>query len=142
MPDEIRSEQQALAAEREKAKLQLGMAQVELGIRQREHLDIETIRGCLRMFDQVIDCLSLEDQKELMQLLIKEIRVNLARPKKNEAPSEEGAFICKLRTRLVEVNISLYEIPSLPVTYDDGEQKFVIQTNWLREQDSNLRPSG
>ena len=94
------------------------------------------------MFDQVIDCLSLEDQKELMQLLIKEIRVNLAPPKKSEAPSEEGAFICKLRTRLVEVNISLYEIPSLPVSYDTGEQKFVIQSDRLREQDSNLRPSG
>ena len=95
------------------------------------------------MFDQVIDCLALEDQKELMQLLIKEIRVNLVRPsKKSEALSKERAFICKLRTRPVEVNISLYEIPSLPVTYDDGEQKFVIQTNWLPEQDSNLRPSG
>ena len=112
-------------------------------IRQREHLDIETIRGCLKMFDQVIDCLALEDQKELMQLLIKEIRVNLVRPsKKSEAPSKEGAFIYKLRTRLVEVNISLYEIPSLPLTYDAGEQKFVIQSDWLREQDSNLRPSG
>jgi hypothetical protein len=95
-------------------------------------LDFQTIQGCLKMFDQVIDCLALDDQKELMQLLIKEIRVNLVRPsKKSEAPSEEGAFICKLRTRLVEVNISLCEIPSLPVTYDGGEQKFVIQPNWL-----------
>lgn len=143
VPDEIRSEQQALVAEREKTKLQLDMAQVELSIRQREHLDIETIGGCLRMFDQVIDCLSLEDQKELMQLLIKEIRVNQVQSsKKSEAPSEEGAFICKLRTRLVEVNISLFEIPSLPVTYDAGEQKFVIQSDWLPEQDSNLRPTG
>ena len=131
LSEEVRAEHQALVADRGKAKVQLEMAQVELAIRQREHLDIETIRGSLRMFDQVIDCLPLEDQKELMQLVIKEIRVNLARPKKNEAPSEEGAFICKLRTRLVEVNISLYEIPSLPVTYDDGEQKFVIQSDWL-----------
>jgi len=73
------------------------------------------------------------------QLLIKGIHVNQVQPsKKSEAPSEEGAFICKSRTRLVEVNISLYEIPSFPVTYDAGEQKFVIQSDWLRGQDSNL----
>lgn len=140
--DEVHEEQQALVAEREKTKLHLEMAQVELSIRQREHLDIETIKGSLRMFDKVIDCLSLEDQKELMHLLIKEIRVNQVGPKKRKTPSEEGAFICKLRTRLVEVNISLYEIPSLPVSYDTGEQKFVIQSDWLRDQDSNLGPSG
>ena len=96
-------------SEREAARLDSDKTQVELNIRQREHLDFEVIQDCLRMFDQVVDTLPLEDQKELMQLLIKEIKMSPFDPKKKKAPSEEGAFISKLRTKLVQVNISLHE---------------------------------
>ena len=48
---------------------------------------------------QVIDVLSLDDQKELMQLLIREIVVSPFDPEKEKPAMEKGAFPAKIRTK-------------------------------------------
>ncbi|MBL4653825.1 MAG: recombinase family protein, partial [Flavobacteriales bacterium] len=134
IPDDLRADYRKQVEEREETKLVLEKLNVELGFREREKMDSTLIQESLRLFDKVIDSLPLKDQKELMQLLIKEIRVSLVNPDNNKTPSEEGAFISKLRTKHIQVNVILHELPSLPITYDNGEQKFVIQSKWLPEQ--------
>jgi hypothetical protein len=59
----------------------------------------------------------LEDQKEIGPLVIRETKMFPVKPSsESKAPSEEGALISRLRTRPVQVHVSLHEIPSFPVT--------------------------
>ncbi len=86
--------------------------------------------------------MSLEDQKELARLLIKEIRVSPFDPKKDKAPEKSRAFIHKIRNKWLRTEIALYEMPIPATTYDSTRQKFVFSSNWLPGEDSNLGPSG
>jgi len=73
----------------------------------------------------------MEDKKDLMHLLIKEIKVSRVNHEKGKAPTEVGAFNCKIRTSWFGIVTSLFAIPSIPVTYDEGAKKFVFPSNWL-----------
>ncbi len=54
--------------------------------------------------------LPLEDQKELFQLLLKEVRVHPFDPGDDE---ESEAVVAKMRGRLYKVELSLYQLPGV-----------------------------
>ena len=62
-------------------------------------VDAETIKKTLLALDKIVGALPIEDQKELLQLLIKEIMVFSFDPGKEKAPRGNGAFITKIRTK-------------------------------------------
>ena len=97
-------------------------------------LDAEMIKKTLLSFDKIINSLPMEDQKELFQLLIKEITVWGFDPTKEKAPTERGAFITKIRTRWFKIKLSLYQIPEIEAYYRSLSQKKAssdFQNNWL-----------
>jgi len=56
-------------------------------------------------FESVVKSLPADDQKELLQLNIREISVKRFDPKTDPAPHEKGAFSTKIRTKWYLVNI-------------------------------------
>ncbi len=139
-PTEMAKEANRLEAEREKWKLELEKVQVESNMKKVKQFDGEMIKSNLTRFAQVVDKVSLEEKKDLMQLLIRNIRVSPLDITNAKAPTEKGAFDCKIRTSWYRVLINVFEIPYLPLTYDEQSNKFVFSSNCLREQDSNLKP--
>ncbi len=97
-------------------------------------VDAETIKKTLLSFDKIISALPIEDQKELLQLLIKEIRVFSFDPGKEKAPREKGAFVTKIRTKWYKIRLNLYQFPEIDTFYKDlvkRKESSDSQGNWL-----------
>ena len=88
-------------------------------------------RKNLLHFTDVVDKLSLEEKKELMSLILKEVKVSRVNHEKGKAPAEAGAFNTMIRTSWFRVVVTINAMPSLPVTYDELTQKFVFTSKWL-----------
>lgn len=112
---------------------------------KQDMLDAEMIKKTLFSFDKIINSLPMEDQKELFQLLIKEITVWGFDPAKKKAPQERGAFITKIRTKWFKIKLSLYQIPEIETFYRSLSQRKLssdFPKNWLPLEDSDLGPGG
>ena len=76
--------------------------------------DKQVIADALLRFENVMKNLPPDDQKELIQLMVREISVKHFDPEKDAAPREKGAFNAKIRTKWYSVNISLYANDLIP----------------------------
>lgn len=139
---DIKDEYKYLIREKEFLETDLEKVYIEIDFKQRHVLNLDIIHKSLKVFSEIIDNLSIEDQKELMRLLIKEIRVLPFNPEKEKPPKELGAMSLKIRNKWIKAEIDIYEIPIPPTTYDEATQKFVFSSKWLPRKDSNLGPSG
>lgn len=132
--EEITEEYKKLLAERNALETEKEKLQLEIERCSQDMLDAERIAETLLAFDRVIKALSLEDQKELFQLLIKEARVWSFDPAKEKAPREHEAFITKIRTRWYRIKLSLYQFPGIEAYYRSLAQRKAssgITGNWL-----------
>ena len=102
-----------------RASLQNDIEKLTIDIERcnQDVLDAEMIKKTLIAFDKVINALSIEDQKDLFNLLIKEITVWGFDPDKEKAPNELGAFTTKVRTKWLRIKLSLYQFPQLETYY-------------------------
>ncbi len=114
---------------------------VELNVQNSQQLERDTVQETLARFGEYIHKLSMEEKKQLINLLIKEVRIESVNHKKVKAPAEAEAFISKLRTSWFRFVVTMYAIPSIPVSYDENSKKFAFTSKWLPGQDSNLRQS-
>ena len=94
-------------------KTELEKLEIEINRKKQRTVDLDIIQRSLQDFSRLIEVLPLEDQKELMQLLIEEIVVWPYDPERHKAPSEEGTFTAKIRTKYYKVDIKLHQIPEL-----------------------------
>lgn len=104
-------------------------------------LDAEMIKKTLLAFDKVVNALPIEDQKDLFNLLIKDITVWSFDPQKEKAPNELGAFTAKVRTKWLKIKLSLYQFPQLETYYKSLSEKKASSdstTKWLPREGSNL----
>ena len=105
---EITEEYRTLLKEKSLLETQKEKLLLDIERCKQDMLDAEMIKKTLLSFDKVINSLPIEDQKELFQLLIKEITVWGFDPTKEKAPKERGAFITKIRTKWFKIKLTLY----------------------------------
>ncbi len=106
--NEITDEYRELLNERKHLETQKEKLELDIERCKQDMVDAETIKKTLLSFDKIISALPIEDQKELLQLLIKEIRVFSFDPGKEKAPRENGAFVTKIRTKWYKIRLNLY----------------------------------
>ena len=87
--------------------------QVDVDRKKRKVIDAEIIRKSLQDFEQVVDLLPMEDQKELLQLLIKEIYVYPFDPKREALPPDGETFSARIRTKWYKVRLTLHQLPGV-----------------------------
>ncbi len=126
---EMPRQNDALARQREKLSEELEKIKVELNIRASKQLELDTIQNNLLRFAEVVEKLSMQEKKELMSLIIKEIKVSFVNHEKGKTPTEVGAFNTKIRTSWFQIVVTLYVLPSIPVHYDEKTKKFVFASN-------------
>lgn len=131
---EIADEYKTLLKEKEELTTQQEKIQIDIERCKQDNIDAEVIKEALLSFDKIISALPLEDQKELFQLLIKEIMVWSFDPEKEKAPQERGAFITKIRTKWFKIRLDLYQIPQLESYYKSLSEQMTSSDftgNWL-----------
>ncbi len=126
-----------------KASLQTDIEKLTIDIERckQDVLDAEMIKKTLLAFDKVVNSLPIEDQKDLFNLLIKEITVWGFDPDKEKAPKELGAFSAKIRTKWLRIKLSLYQFPQIDTYYRSLAEKkgsSDIPPKWLPREGSNL----
>lgn len=112
LADDLKAEYKQLVAEKERLQAHADKLEADLNRRQKRVLDTEVIRRSLVDFAGLVSMLPIEDQKELFQLLVREVEVWPFDPAKEQAPAGDGEFTTKIRTRSYRVRISLYQLPS------------------------------
>jgi DNA invertase Pin-like site-specific DNA recombinase len=108
---EFLKEAEELAARKE--KLEIERETIQMDIRRKEHLVVEEghIANALLEFKKVFDTLMFEEQKELVALLIREIRVSRFDPDKDDSPADPDVFKVKMRTSWYRVSFQFYLNP-------------------------------
>ena len=142
---EITNEYKKLLGEKTAQQNLIEKLSIDIERCQQDVLDAEMIMKTLIAFDEVINSLPMSDQKDLFNLLIKEIQVWSFNPKNEKAPRELGAFVTKIRTKWFKIKLSLYQFPEIQTYYKSLSEKKASSdstTKWLPREDSNLGPSG
>ena len=136
---EINNEYKVLLEERKRLENNQQKIELEIERCQQDTLDAENIARTLQAFDKVISVLPIDDQKELFQLLIREITVWHYDPAKEKAPRfERGAFTAKIRTKWYKIKLDLYQFPQIDEYYHSISGKLAsseIRNKWLRLSD-------
>jgi hypothetical protein len=119
--DEFMAEAEKLS--REKRQVELDRTRVNLDINHRENVvaDNQVIADALLRFEKVMGKLPMEEQKELVQLIIREITVKHFDPSTDKTPSGKGSFTTKIRTKWYSVNMSLFASGLFPETWESGK---------------------
>ena len=115
----LKEESIKLDAEREELEKDFDKTRMDIERIESKVINTDVIKRSLEQFDKVIESLSLEDQKELIQLLIKEIVVFSFDPKKEPQPKEKGCFTTQIRTKWYKVYLSINQIPDLDRYYNN-----------------------
>lgn len=122
LAEDIKEEYRRLVREKEQLQTRCEKLELDLERRRKRVLDADLIRRGLQDFERLVVLLPLEDQKELFQLLVREVVVWPFEPER-EAPQEPAeatkragarAFTTKIRTRWYRVRITLYQLPNVP----------------------------
>ena len=111
-----RLSEEKLAVELEKTKIQM-----DINYREGVVVDKQIIANALKQFGSVVKSLPEADQKELVQLIIKEVSVKHFNPETDPTPKESGVFKTKIRTKWYRVNISLFASDLFPAGLQTGE---------------------
>ena len=111
-----RLSEEKLAVELEKTKIQM-----DINYREGVVADKQIIADALKQFGSVVKSLPEADQKELVQLIIREVSVKHFDPETDPTPKENGVFKTKIRTKWYLVNISLFASDLFPAGFQTGE---------------------
>ena len=126
-----------------KSSLQTDIEKLTIDIERcnQDVLDAEMIKKTLLAFDKVVNSLPIEDQKDLFNLLIKEITVCGFDPEKEKAPKELGAFNAKIRTKWLKIKLSLYQFPQIDTYYRSFPRKKEVRIFHLNGSPARARTS-
>ena len=121
LAEDIKEEYRRLVRDKEQVQTRCEKLELDLERRRKRVLDADLIRRGLKDFERLVGLLPLEDQKELFQLLVREVVVWPLEPEReasqepDEAAKRAGArsFTTKIRTRWYRVRIALYQLPNL-----------------------------
>jgi hypothetical protein len=128
LAEDIKDEYRRLVREQERLQARCAQLEFDLERHRKRVLDADLIRRALQDFERLVGVLPLVDQKELFQLLVREVVVWPFEPEREapqDAPSTASpngragataaarAFTAKIRTRWYRVRIALYQLPNL-----------------------------
>ena len=118
---EFLKEAETLAERKEKLEIEREIVQMD--IQRKQHLIIEEgqVASALVEFTKVFGVLMFEERKELIALLIREIRVSRFDPDTDPSPADPNVFATKIRTSWYRVSFQFYVTPSFPTpSQNDG----------------------
>jgi len=142
---EITEEYKKLIQEKSALETQKETLTLDIERCRQDMLDSNTIIKTLQNFDKVITALNLEDQKDLITLLIKQITVWSYDPTKEKAPTKKmaRAFISKIRTKWYRIKFDLYQFPEIDTYYKSipkNQPSSEIRKKWLPDVDGSQTP--
>lgn len=124
-------EAKSLAEEKQTLEHDRNQVRMEMGFREQKSVDAESVAQQLADFHTVMGHLTPEEKKELVRLLIREVRVNHYDPETDKFPVGETVLKTKIRTQLYSVNISFYANDLFSRVIRTGVNQFVSPLKWL-----------
>lgn len=119
--DDFMAEADRLSVEKRSIELEKGKVQIEINYRENVVADKQRIADALLRFETVVKNLPADDQKDLVQLIVREISVKHFDPSTDAAPKQPGVFKTPIRTKWFLVNMSLFASDLIPDGYGSGE---------------------
>ena len=143
---EFKVEVERIAAEKNKAELEKERVKAEVAYLENVVTDEQRIANSLRNFPNVFSGLSPIEQREFLQLVIRQITVKHGNPTDRANRDLPTSFVAKMRTRVFLVNIE-FRAKSLieTLTVDDGSvripDKMAADSGWQSEEsEASQRP--
>ncbi len=107
---------------RQKHEVEQGIEKVKIDIAYRERVvtDERLIARALLSFEKSTKALPFEEQRDLLRLLVRRIRVDRLDPEKDPIPSGPGTWKAQIRTQWYAVNLEFYTTDLIPTEYTTG----------------------
>ncbi|MFC1497166.1 recombinase family protein [Verrucomicrobiota bacterium] len=122
MTDDFMAEAERVSQRKYDVEMEIERLKVDMNYKEQVVTDEKVIADSLLAFDNVVKNLPLEEQKELISLIVKEINVSQFDPEKEKPPTDKGVFHTQIRTKWYKVRIALYANDLLPrVSNKTGE---------------------
>jgi site-specific DNA recombinase len=102
------AEAERLATRKHELDIERQKLRIDLQYRERVVTDEKVIADSLLRFESVMKAMSPDEQKEFVQLLVKQIVVNHFDPERDQIPAKEGVFKTNIRTSWYLVNVDLF----------------------------------
>ena len=133
---EFQEEAERIAVERNRIEQQIEKLKSESSIREKTVADEQVIAESLSQFSRVFDALTFEEQKELVELLIGQIRVERIADI-HDSKLENNQTTTRLRNKLYLVEIDFTSDKLVLKKIRTGDGRFVKRMNWRPVGDSN-----
>ncbi len=114
---EFTEEANRISAEKRDLEHERVRIKAEINYLEGVAADTDVIANALLRFQKVVTTLPLEEQKELIQLIVREIVVKPYDPEKDPKAGERGIFKTRIRTKWYLVNISIFATDLIPSSY-------------------------
>lgn len=137
VPADMRAEFNQLTAEKERLTTEVEKLQVAIDRRQARVLDVELIGKSLVDFERLVNLLPVQDQKELFQLLLKEVKVHPFDPARESAGAREARGVAtKVRSKWFRVEIAIHQLPGVSLAErfesESSEKRGSGSPTWIR----------
>lgn len=120
--DELETEMENLQKDKHSMTDELNRIKFEIKQLKKSELNLNNVETAFAHINKEIEKLELENQKALLQLIIKRITVKPFDPEKQRDKLDgmlpKGTIITKIRTKWYVVKIEFYELPDISLTYD------------------------
>ena len=107
VPEDMTSELKELDRERDQIGRSIEKMDMEIAYPKKKVLDADLIRQQIQHFEHLVKVLPLEDEKELFQVLLKQVQVYPFGPGDDE---ESDAVVAKVRGRLYKLDVNLHQL--------------------------------
>lgn len=129
---ELQAEAESLAAEKHSLEIEREKIQMDIGYRENVVADKRVVSEALLKFEAVVKGLPREQQKDLIRLIVREVRVRSCDGEKAGTSAGCGTFSTKIRTKWYLVNISFYVNDWIPAVCENGRISSEFGKNWLQ----------
>lgn len=124
LSDELEVEMEELHKDKKLIADQLVRIRSEIKQFKSGQLSLDVIRETLQRFDALIDHMTVEQRKAMMQLLIRHISIAPLDPIKDKTALEgklpKGQIITQIRTKWYVIKLEIWEIPANSVDFKDS----------------------
>ena len=109
--DQFIKEAEALAELKEKLEVEREIIQMDIQRKEQLVVEEEHVTKALVEFKKVFGALMFEEQRELIELLVREIRVSRFDPKTDTSEADPNVFETKIRTSWYRVSFQFFVNP-------------------------------
>ena len=110
-----------LAKQKHEVEREMEKVKIDIAYREKVVTDEQLIAKALLAFEKNSNGIPFEEQRNLLRLLVRRVRVDRLDPEKDELPAGPNTWKAQIRTHWYAVNLDFFTTDLIPTNYKNGD---------------------